>query len=91
MKTEDVYYQSVRNFLERYEIEASEHIVDVAVSVMRTRDGVWQGGSFVQSIIDNDLESAIGRADNDCVKHLKTFVLLKRNCFVDSELKYYKV
>ncbi len=91
MTQEDNYYQSVRNFLERYKIEATEHIVDVAVSVMRTRDGIWQGGSFVQSITSNDLESAIGRADSECIKHLKTFVLIKRNCFVDTELKYYKV
>ena len=91
MTQEDIYYQSARNFFERYKIEATEHIADVAVSVMRTRDGIWQGGSFVQSIIENDLESAISRADNQCVQHLKTFVLIKRNCFVDSELKYYKV
>lgn len=91
MTTEDVYYPSVRNFFERYKIDATEHIVDIAVSVMRTRDGGWQGGSFVQSIVNNDLEGAISRADSECINHLKTFVLIKRNCFVESELKYHKV
>ena len=48
MKTEELYYPAARNFLKRYQIDASEHIVDIIVSVMKTRDNVgWQGGDFV--------------------------------------------
>jgi hypothetical protein len=44
-----------------------------------TRDNVLLGGSFVQAIVDNDLRNAIGRADEICIKHLKTFVLVNHN------------
>lgn len=92
MKTDEMYYPAARNFLLRYKIEASEHIVDIIVSVMRTRDKVgWQGGDFVQSIVNNNLSESVLRADKDCINHLKTFVLALRNCFPDEEMKYHKV
>ena len=90
--SEDLYYPAARNFLKRYEIDASNHIVDIMVSVMRTRDGVgFMGGSFVQSIVNNNLAEAVLRSDNDCINHLKTFVLVLYNCYPQEELEYYKV
>lgn len=53
----------------------SEHIIDIMVSVMLTRDGVMQGGDFVQAICQNDLRNAVTRADTDCIKHLKLITL----------------
>lgn len=92
MKTDELYYPAARNFLKRYDIEASEHIVDIIVSVMRTRDNVgWQGGDFVQSVVKNNLSEAVLRADKDCVNHLKTFVLALRNCFPEEEMTWHKV
>jgi hypothetical protein len=89
---EDIYYPAARNFLRRYNITASEHIVDIIVSVMRTRDNVgWQGGDFVQSIVSNNLTQSVLRADNDCINHLKTFVLAKQNCYPKEELAFHLV
>ncbi len=90
--TEDLYYPAAQNFLKRYAIDASDHIVDIIVSVMRTRDKVgFQGGDFVQSVVNNDLTNAALRADNDCVKHLKTFVLALRNCYPAEEMAFHRV
>jgi hypothetical protein len=44
-----------------------------------TRDNLLQGGSFVQSVIDNKLDQAISRADSTCIKALKFFVMVKEN------------
>lgn len=90
--SEELYYSAARNFLKRYKIEASNHIVDIVVSIMRTRDNDgWQGGSFVQSIVNNNLSEAVQRADSDCINHLKTFVLVLRDCYPVEEMKYHKV
>lgn len=59
------------------------HITDLASSVMMTRDKYMMGGSFVQAIVDNDLEQAISRADNTAIKGLKTFAAVKRNCYLN--------
>ncbi len=37
---------------------------------------ILKGGSFIQAIIDNDLEEAIGRADDVAIRGLKLFVLV---------------
>ena len=77
-------YQTARDFVKRYDVEVSDHIIDIIVSVMRTRDGIGpMGGSFVQSIVNNDLYDAVTRGDNDCLKNLKIITLAKRNCFVN--------
>lgn len=90
--SEDLYYPAAENFLKRYEIVASNHIVDIIVSIMRTRDNVgWRGGDFVQSIVNNNLTDAVLRADNDCINHLKIFVLALRNCYPVEEMSYHKV
>jgi hypothetical protein len=90
--SEELYYPAAENFLKRYNIQASNHIVDIIVSIMRTRDNVgWQGGDFVQSIVNNNLTEAVLRADNDCINHLKTFVLALRNCYPVEEMTFHKV
>lgn len=58
----------------------NQHAIDIAASVLMTRDGVLQGGSFVQAIIDNNLREAIGRADDVCINYLKFFVAINHNC-----------
>lgn len=55
------------------------HIVDIATSIIMTRDNILQGGGFVEAIIDNNLSQAISRADSTCIKALKFFVMVKEN------------
>jgi len=54
-----------------------DHVANIAASVMMTRDEYMRGGSFVQSIVDNDLNQAINRADDVCIRALKFFVYVK--------------
>jgi hypothetical protein len=81
------YRKRAKIFANGWKKEVSEHIIDVIVSVMKTRDKVQQGGSFVQSIVDNDLYIALTRADDDCYDNIKLIAMASRNCFVE-ELKY---
>ena len=38
---------------------------------MMTRDGVFDGGDFVQAICSNDLRAAVSRADSEVLNYLK--------------------
>jgi hypothetical protein len=87
----ETYELAARNFVKRYEVEVSEHIIDVIVSVMMTRDKVWTGGSFVEAIVANNLRDAISRADSDCQNNLRIIVLACHNCSPREELLLWKV
>lgn len=77
------YRERAIRFAEEWREDVSEHIIDIMISIMGTRDKTMpSGGSFVQSIIDNDLYKACTRADSECIKHLKLLVMCKNNCFV---------
>ena len=57
-----------------------DHIINIGTSVLCTKWNVgYPGGSFVQAIVDNDLQGAFGRADSinqDCIKF---YVMLAYN------------
>ncbi len=74
------YYNLAKEFAKQYREEPSNHIIDVMASVMMTRDGVMSGGSFVHSILENDLFGAINRGDTECIKYLKLIVATKHYC-----------
>lgn len=61
----------------------SEHVIDLMISVMMTRDAYLQGGHFVQAICDNDLFQAINRADTEALAHLKLFVQIYHYCYIE--------
>jgi len=69
-------------FAKEWKEDVSEHIIDIIVSVMLQRDGVQNGGGFVNAVCNNDLTGAITRADCECIKHLKLIGLSKINAFV---------
>jgi hypothetical protein len=85
-ETRDKYRTAVVHFANRYNEEVSEHIIDVMISVMMTRDNVLQGGSFVQAVVANNLKESISRADAECGKHLRIISLCCSFCYVDSEM-----
>jgi len=78
----DLYVARAKAFAKQYQVEVSDHIIDVMVSVMMTRDNKQMGGSFVQAVANNDLYGAISRADMECARNLKIIVLANRDCFV---------
>ena len=76
------YEKRAISFANEWEEEVSEHIIDVMISVMFTRDKVQDGGSFVQSVVENNLYQSVTRADSDCIKHLKLITLAYHNCHI---------
>jgi len=58
--------------------DEKQHIVQIGASVMMTRDKYIRGGSFVEAVIHNDLNDALNRADDACLKALKFFVYCKK-------------
>lgn len=65
------------------------HIIDIGTSILCTKWSVgWEGGSFVQSFVNNDLMGAIGRADNTSYKGFKFFASLIYNVGMPIELNY---
>jgi hypothetical protein len=76
------YEKRAISFAKEWKEDVSDHIIDVIVSVMFTRDKVQDGGSFVQSIVENNLYQSVTRADNDCIKHIKLITLAYHNCHI---------
>ena len=71
---EDKLKEYVRNYLKdqkkylanHIDIDDEEHVVSIGASVLMTKYpelGGYPGGSFVQSIVNNDLFGAFSRAD----------------------------
>ena len=84
-KTYNAYKDAVVRFLNDYEETASNHIIEIMISVMMTRDNLIQGGSFVQAVVNNDLRKAVTRADKECTAHLKIITLCANDCYLEIE------
>jgi hypothetical protein len=68
--------------------DVSNHILDIMVSIMCTRDkSSYSGGGFVTAICNNDLIGAVSRADSECENYLKLFALTNDSCYVE-QLEY---
>jgi hypothetical protein len=84
-KQREQYVEAAKEHLHNYGVsDYSDHIVDIIVSVMFTRDGVMQGGHFAQAICNNDLRGALSRADDDCTKHLRVIALAHPFAFIQN-------
>ena len=67
--------------------EEQNHIIKIGTSILCTKWGVgYEGGSFVQSFVNNDLMGAIGRADSTSYKGFKFFASLTYNIGMPAEL-----
>lgn len=73
------YKAAAQRWAAMYKVD-DQHAIDVAASILMTRDNVLQGGSFVQAVVNNNLREAINRADDTCVKYLKFFSIICNNC-----------
>ncbi len=52
------------------------HVINIGTSILQTRDGGIQGGSFVQAVVDNDLTRTHNRADSVNRKVIPFYVIL---------------
>ena len=71
---EDWYRRAPMETLTEEEIS---HVTSVGVSVLQTRDGGIPGGSFVQSIVNNDLSGSYNRADSTNSRVIPFYIILK--------------
>ncbi len=56
------------------------HIVNIGTSIICTRDGVgYPGGSFVQSIVSNDLRGSFATADHINQQCIRFYVMMMYN------------
>ena len=63
----------------------SNHILDIMVSIMCTRDkSSYAGGGFVEAVVANDLYLAMSRADTDCRNNIFLLTMCKANCFIQN-------
>ena len=60
----------------------SEHILDIMVSIMCTRDkSSYAGGGFVEAVVANNLYLALSRADTDCRNNIFLLTMCNANCY----------
>ncbi len=67
------------------EEEDKNHLIQLGASVLLTRDDILHGGSFVQSIIKNDLWATFTRADHIAETGIKFFLYLREYVHLDEQ------
>jgi len=85
-ETRNKYKMAAVHFADRYGEIVSDHVIDVMISAMMTRDGILQGGGFVDAVVSNNLKEAISRADTDCSKNLRIITLCSNFCYAEHEM-----
>jgi hypothetical protein len=71
-------------FAKEWDAEVSNHIIDIMVSIMCTRDkSSYAGGGFVEAVVANNLYLAMNRADTDCRNNIFILTMCKANCFLN--------
>tara|TARA_B110000305_G_scaffold7396_1_gene7276 strand:+ start:371 stop:679 length:309 start_codon:yes stop_codon:yes gene_type:complete len=60
--------------------ENKTHIIKIGTSILCTKWEIgYEGGGFVQAVVNNDLMKAVGSADGTSLKGLKFFASLLYN------------
>ena len=62
--------------------EEMNHVINVGVSVLQTRDGGIQGGSSVQAVVDNDLTRTYNRADSVNKRVIPFYIILLNHVLI---------
>jgi hypothetical protein len=83
MDIREKYRERAIQFAKEWREDVSEHIIDIMVSIMATRDkSSYAGGGFVQAVVDNNLYLVMSRADVDCRKNLFLLTMCNVNCYL---------
>lgn len=76
------YKIAALQFAQDWRTDVTPHNVDTMISIMFQRDGIMDGGGFVNSVCDNDLVGAVSRADHDNIRVIKLLALTYINCHI---------
>ena len=64
----------------KMDIEDRMHIINIGTSIICTRMNIgFPGGSFVQSMVDNDLSRTFANADGTNVKAIRFYLMMMHN------------
>lgn len=78
---EQCYERATKFAIEYGFTNVSEHILDIMVSIMCTRDkSSYAGGGFVEAVVTNNLYLALNRADLDCRNNIYLLAMCNMNC-----------
>ena len=83
MDIREQYRERAIQFVKEWDTEVSEHILDIMVSIMATRDkSSYAGGGFVEAVVANNLYLAMSRADTDCRNNIFILTMCCANCHI---------
>jgi hypothetical protein len=83
MDIREQYRERAIEFVKEWGENVSDHIIDIMVSIMATRDKTsYAGGGFVEAVVSNNLYLAMNRADMDCRKNLFILTMCNMNCYL---------
>jgi hypothetical protein len=72
-----IYQEELSDYLKRNKLEVSDHINYIMLEVALHRDKLSpHTGSFVKSVVSNNLYDAIRYADVECLDHLADIVVV---------------
>ena len=84
MDIREQYRERAIQFAKDWDTEVSEHIIDIMVSIMATRDkSSYAGGGFVEAVVANNLFLAMSRADMDCRRNIFLLTMCNMNCYLN--------
>ena len=77
------FNQNAQNYIPNFVYLSEDdrnHIVNIGTSIICTRHNIgYPGGSFVQSVVDNNLSGAFANADNINSNALKFYCMMMYN------------
>ncbi len=77
------YRERAIQFAKEWREDVSEHILDIMVSIMCTRDkSSYAGGGFVEAVVANNLYLTMSRADSDCRNNIFLLTMCNMNCYL---------
>lgn len=83
MDIREMYKERAIRFAKDWNYEVSDHIINIMVSIMATRDeSSYRGGSFVEAVVANDLYNAMRKADTECRDSLFLLTMCNMNCYL---------
>lgn len=76
----DIYEVHLNRYLKKNAIVVPTTIYHIMIDIMKVRDKIHYGNSFVEAFLDNDLSKVIEYGDNDVLKNLRILMMVKNNC-----------
>jgi hypothetical protein len=84
----ELYRAAIISWANKNEYQLCEHIINITISVLFTRDAVLIGGDFAKSFCNNDLFGVCRHADKEVFANLKYIVSAYHNISIAEYLAF---